>query len=80
MQLDGFEEVVLPGPQAAARALGEGSELAAFGLDRVFGVVGVLDEFITLLRQGRGSVQNLLRSRRSDRSIIMRVNLKSTRF
>lgn len=39
MQLHGFEDVVLLGPQAAAHVLADGSELAAFGLDGVFSIV-----------------------------------------
>lgn len=60
MQLYGFQQVVLLGPEVAAQALADGSQLAAFGLNGVLGVVGLLDELITLMRQRRGSVQNLL--------------------
>lgn len=60
VQLHGFEEVVLLGPQVAAHILTDGSELAAFGLNGVLSVVGVLDQLITLTGQRQGSVQHLL--------------------
>lgn len=60
VQLHGFEEVVLLGPQVAADILTDCSELAAFGLNGVLSIVGVLDQVITLTGQRQGSVQHLL--------------------
>lgn len=60
VQLHGFEQVVLLGPQAAAHSLTDCSDLAAFGLDGVLGIVGVLDQIVALPGQQQGSVQHLL--------------------
>lgn len=60
VQLHGFEEVVLLGPQAAAHVLTDCSDLAAFGLNWVLSIVRFLDQIITLTGQHQGSVQHLL--------------------
>lgn len=60
VQLHGFEQVVLLGPQAAAHGLTDRSDLAALGLDGVLSVVGVLDQSVALAGQQQSSVQHLL--------------------
>lgn len=60
VQLPGFEQVLLLGPQVAADLLADGSELGAFGLNRVLGVVGALDQCVSITSQSQGSVQHLL--------------------
>lgn len=60
MQLHGFEEVILLGLQVAAQILTDCSELAAFGLNGILSIVGVLDQFIALTGQRQSSVQHLL--------------------
>lgn len=63
VQLHGFEQLVLLGPQVAAHILADRSDLAAFRLNGVFSVVRVLDQLIALTSQHQGSVQHLLWAR-----------------
>ena len=69
MQLHGFEEVVLLGPQDAAHIPTDRFEFTAFGFNGVLSVVGVLDQTVALIGQQGGSVQHLLWSSVERRSL-----------